>query len=121
MRKDRRRSLRYECLLNVMYASPTGEIQGNCLTRDIGYGGMCIPSETRLPIRMVLDLDITLGELHAKSKVLARGKVVWSRKNRDPNLPRYNSGIKFLHIYPYDKEAIIKYACQFPLVIQSVQ
>lgn len=109
MQKDKRRFERMESLVSVKYASPTGEIAGFSITKDLSEGGVGLPVSGKIPKGTEVELAITIPENGCR-QINARGVIAWSKRNFEHWKSRYSAGVEFLKIDSGDKDKLIEYA-----------
>jgi c-di-GMP-binding flagellar brake protein YcgR len=108
MGRNRRVFERVDSLINVKYASQTGNISGYSLTKDFSEGGVGLPVDGKIPAGTRLNITIIPQET-GQGKIDAAAQVVWSRRNTEHWKSRYSAGLKFLEINPDDKERLLKF------------
>lgn len=94
--RERRKFFRYNCLVEIKYRSLDGKIEGYCFTKDLGEGGINLPSDRYIPPFNKLSLEIILPD--ADAKIVATGLIVWSRKNSCHWEALYSAGLEFENI-----------------------
>lgn len=109
MMKERRKYVRYHTLFPVRYHSDNNRIVGYSLTKDLSREGLGIPSDTYLPPRSKLNIEISIPQ---GQKISAKVVVVWSKRNKNSWEPLYSSGLKFEEIDLASLEKLIDIARQ---------
>jgi len=105
--KERRKFIRFKKCLNVVCNVP--EKQGtiyHTFSKDISGEGICLQVQEILPEKTILDLKV---ELPGSRPISIIGEVAWV--NETPNEAMaserlFDTGIKFIKIYPKDKESL---------------
>ncbi len=77
---------------------------------NISEGGLCIISDSPLPIGQVVELDLFLSEVPANSKQESSGQAKYDgivvRNKYSELLNKFEAGVRFINSSPSNKERI---------------
>jgi hypothetical protein len=105
--EERRKFIRIIEALKISYkvmVPPDGT--GECLTKNVGEGGISFTVQQKLNPGDVLELEISIPTV--TSSVKATGQVVWVKEIKKFNL-RYMMGVKFIVISPFERDEVLHY------------
>lgn len=114
--EERRRFVRLNSSLPVIY-KPVGEDTGfTSLTRNVGGGGIGLFTERRVAPGTMLEIEVAFPNRPAPIRF--RGTVIWSGelilKEGDTTPRAYEAGVRFLDITEDDREYILRFASLRP-------
>lgn len=105
---ERRKFLRLDSPAIVRYKKVTRVVvKERTLGKNVGEGGIRIPTREKLSLGAALDLEITLP--YDPMVVYAQGEVAWIREDRTDSSRPFDIGIRFSNISDYDRKRLHTY------------
>jgi c-di-GMP-binding flagellar brake protein YcgR len=116
-REERRKFVRLNSRLPVVY-KVVGEDQGfSSLTRNVGGGGIALFTEKRLAPGTVLEVEVAFANrprpVRFTASVIWSGALILQEGDRRPRA--YEAGVRFLDVAPADRDFILEYASKNPI------
>ena len=103
---ENRQSIRVNKSLVVSYRIKNQYIGSGSRSKNISIIGICLPSFQNLEPRVILELEISLGE--DKKPIKTIGEVMWVRRQDNEQFP-FEVGIKFVKMDDSTRNKIIDF------------
>ncbi|MBL7071614.1 MAG: PilZ domain-containing protein [Candidatus Omnitrophica bacterium] len=113
-RDERRRFVRFDLNANVKFRFFDNIDEGiKGKAKDLSAEGVCIVTETELPIDKDIEIDISFPG--RKRPVRVRGKTAWVYEIKRPDKKKtghFEAGIKLYTVDKGDENTLLKYYCE---------
>ena len=103
---EKRQFPRFDRAFEVIYTAKNkgSEIQGYSVSSNVSKGGICLPLAKHIKKGNSIDLSINLSE---QEKVLATGKVVWTKDIKRLAPLQIFAGLEFKKIRPNSARLLV--------------